>query len=157
MIILEKIKLFFERHIALSENDNAVEEKIKVASAALLMEMLHMEHGCEETKHHLILELLENSFSLDEPQATALIEIAEQRRRQATDYFEFTHLICNAYSHRQKIQLIEALWQVALSDNRIDIEEEYLVDKVARLLFIPHVEVLQAKNRVRENFGQRAL
>lgn len=154
MTILEKIKHFFDRHIALTESDDTVEYKLKVASAALMMEMLHTENGSEEIKHRLILGLLETSFSLDEQHATALIEIAEQRRLLATDYFEFTHLICDAYNHSQKIRLIEALWQVALSDERIDIEEEYLVDKVARLLFIPHVEMLQAKNRVRESLRQ---
>ena len=81
------------------------------------------------------------------------MEIAEHKREQATDYFEFTHLICIAFSHEQKIQLIEALWKIAFVDNKFEVEEEYLVDKVARLLFIPHIEVLQARNRVRETWA----
>lgn len=148
--MLEKIKHFFEKHIAFTENENDHAEKIKVASAAILMEMMHIENAETENKLHLILELLETRFLLSEQQASILMEIANDQRGQATDYFEFTHLICTEYSHAQKIQLIESLWKIAFLDNRLDIEEEYLIDKVARLLFIPHADVLQARNRVRE-------
>jgi len=147
--MLEKIKRFFERHIALTELEGDIKEKLKVASAALLMEMMHAEETCEHKKHDLILILLEKMFYLTEEQASALMEIADHRREQATDYFEFTHLICEAFTHEQKIQLIESLWKIALIDNKLDVDEEYLVDKVAHLLFIPHAEVLNARNRVR--------
>ncbi|MDD5411923.1 MAG: hypothetical protein PHF31_11015 [Methylobacter sp.] len=38
--------------------------------------------------------MLQN-FSLTVEQATSLIELAEQQRKQATDYFRFTFLINN--------------------------------------------------------------
>ena len=41
------------------------------------------------------------------------------------------------------------MWKIALVDNNLDIDEEYLVDKIARLLYIPHAEVLQVRNRTR--------
>jgi uncharacterized tellurite resistance protein B-like protein len=134
----------------LTENEDDIDDKLKVASAALYMEMMHIEKSGQDIKLHLILELLERTFSLSEQQASSLIEIAEHQREQATDYFEFTHLICDAFNHEQKIQLIEALWKIAFLDSRLDVEEECLVDKVARLLFIPHAQVLDVRNRVRE-------
>lgn len=148
--LLEKIKHFFDKHIALSDNEGDIENKLRVASAALLMEMAHMETSCENKKLNLILALLEQSFGLTEQQAADLMEIAEHKREQATDYFEFTHYICTEYSREQKLQLIESLWKIAFIDNNLDVEEEYLVDKVARLLFIPHIDVLHVRNRVRE-------
>ena len=151
--MFEKIKHFFDTHIALIDNKDDIDERLKVASAALFMEMLHMDSTCEGKKRLLILDMLETAFSLSEHQASSLIEIAEHQRERATDYFEFTHLICDAFSHGQKIQLIESLWKIALLDERLDIDEEYLVDKVARLLFIPHIEVLHAKNRMKDAYS----
>jgi uncharacterized tellurite resistance protein B-like protein len=151
--MLEKIKYFFETHIALSHPKGNIEEKLKVASAALLMEMMRTEHACDNEKLDLILILLEQSFGLSKVQASDLMEIAEQKREQATDYFEFTHLIHTEFTSDQKIQLIESLWKIAFVDNNLDVDEEYLVDKVARLLFIPRAVVLQARNRVRESDG----
>ncbi len=148
--MLEKIKFFFEKHITLVNFEGDIEEKLKVASAALFMEMMHMEKTCENQKQHLILLLLEQRFGLTDEQAADLMEIAEHKREHATDYFEFTHLICSEFTKGQKIQLIESLWKIAFLDNRLDVEEEYLIDKVSRLLFIPHMEVLQARNRTKE-------
>jgi uncharacterized tellurite resistance protein B-like protein len=148
--MLEKIKHFFETHISLSHPKGDIEEKLKVASAALLMEMMRTEHAYDNEKQDLILILLEQSFGLSKEQASDLMEIAEQKRGQATDYFEFTHLIHTEFTNDQKIQLIESLWKIAFVDNNLDVDEEYLVDKVARLLYIPRTDVLQARNRVRE-------
>jgi uncharacterized tellurite resistance protein B-like protein len=43
--------------------------------------------------------------------------------------------------------VIELLWRVALSDVHIDKYEEGLIRKVADLLFVPHVDFIQAKHR----------
>lgn len=149
--MLEKLKHFFDKHIAHAENAENSAEKLQVASAALFLEMMHVENQAEPEKLNLIHGLLMTAFNLTDAQVNALIELAEQRRAQATDYFEFTHFICIEFTRAQKIQLIESLWQIALMDNRLDVEEEYLADKVARLLFVPHDEVLQARNRVRKH------
>ena len=149
MNLLEKIKHYFDHHIALAASDGNTEEKLNVASAALLMEMLHMEASCENQKQDMILGLLTNTFGLPKDQASELMAIAEHKRRQATDYFEFTHYIGMEYTREQKLQLLESLWKIAFVDNNLAVDEEYLIDKVARLLFIPHVEVLQVRNRVR--------
>lgn len=146
--MLEIITHFFEKHIAISALEDNIEEKIRVASAALLTEMMHAEDVCSDKKQQLILAQLENIFNLSEGQALTLMAIAEHKRKQATDYFEFTHLINDAFSREQKLQLIETFWKIALVDNHLDVDEEYLIDKIARLLTIPHMDVLQAKIKV---------
>jgi uncharacterized tellurite resistance protein B-like protein len=113
------------------------------------MEMLHTEESFEQEKQHLVMALLEKTFNLSEEQALSMMEIADQKRAHATDYFEFTHLITDAFSHNQKIQPIESLWIISFTDHHLDIDEEYLVDKIAHLIYIPHDEVLIAKNRAR--------
>ena len=147
--MFEKIKHYFDKHISLAETNGAIEDKLEVASAALLMEVMHTERTFELEKQNLILVMLERTFSLSEEQAASLMEIAEHKRQQATDYYEFTHLICNEFTHGQKIQLIESLWKIAFVDDTLNVETEYLVDKVARLLFIPHAELLATRNRVK--------
>ncbi|CAG7857815.1 hypothetical protein MCAMS1_02782 [biofilm metagenome] len=145
--MFKAITHFFERYIVINVQDEDSEEKIRVASAALFMEMMHAEEICSGEKLQLIATLVENNFNLTEEQTLALMAIAEQKRQQATDYFEFTHLINDGFSREQKIHLIEALWKIALVDNHLEIDEEYLIDKIARLLIIPRPEVLQAKIR----------
>lgn len=149
MILFDKIKHFLETNFALSGKQNESEDQLKVASAALLMEMMYAEETFEQEKQGLVLNMLKKTFSLTEEQASILMEMANDKRQQATDYFEFTHLICTTYTPEQKIQLIESLWKIAFSDNNLDMDEEYLIDKIARLLYIPRDQVVLAKNRAR--------
>ncbi len=146
--MFEKIKHFFET-ITLTGQKSESEDELKIASAALLIEMMHSEEAFGQEKQQLILNMLEKTFSLTAEQALSLIKMADDKRQQATDYFEFTHLICTTYTHEQKIQLIETLWKIAFIDNNLDLDEKYLIDKIARLLYVPHDQVVHAKNRVR--------
>jgi uncharacterized tellurite resistance protein B-like protein len=112
--------------------------------------MMHMDDKIELKEQAVILSLIQRNFSLTAEQATALIELAEQQRKQATDYFQFTSLINKESSQEQKIRLIESLWKIAFVDGVLDMNEEYLVRKIADLLHVPHTAFIMAKNRVNE-------
>ena len=146
--MLNQIKLFFEQHLALSGPEDSLEEKLQIATVALFLEMMYMDDKVEPAEQEIILSLIHQNFSLTDEQITSLVEIAEQKRKQATDYFEFTSLINKEYSLEQKIQLIESLWKIAFIDGVLDMNEEYLVRKIADLLHVPHNAFIMAKIRV---------
>ena len=146
--MLNQIKLFFEQHLALSGPEDSLEEKLQIATVALFLEMMYMDDKVEPAEQEIILSLIHQNFSLTDEQITSLVEIAEQKRKQATDYFEFTSLINKEYSLEQKIRLIESLWKIAFIDGVLDMNEEYLVRKIADLLHVPHTDFIKAKIRV---------
>ncbi|WP_262967114.1 tellurite resistance TerB family protein [Methylobacter psychrophilus] len=146
--MLNQIKLFFEQHLMLSAPDESSEEKLQLATVVLFLEMMHMDDKVEPKEQEIILSLIHQNFSLTVEQTTALLALAEQQRIQATDYFQFTSLINKEYSLKQKIGLIEALWKIAFVDGILDMDEEYLVRKIADLLYVPHTAFILAKNRV---------
>ncbi len=146
--MLNQIKLFFEQHLMLSAPDESLEEKLQLATVVLFLEMMYMDHKIELKEQEIILSLIHQNFSLTEEQTTALLALAEQERVQATDYFQFTSLINKEYSLDQKIGLIEALWKIAFVDGVLDMNEEYLVRKIADLLYVPHTAFIMANNRV---------
>ena len=146
--MLNQIKLFFEQHLALSGPKESLEEKLEVATAALFLEMMNMDDKVEPEEQEIILSLIQQSFSLTDEQTISLLELAEQQRKGATDYFQFTSLINKEYSLEQKIRLIESLWKIAFIDGVLDMNEEYLVRKIADLIHVPHTAFIMAKNRV---------
>jgi len=146
--MLNQIKLFFEQHLMISAPDESLEEKLQLATVVLFLEMMYMDHKIELKEQEIILSLIHQNFSLTEEQTTALLALAEQERVQATDYFQFTSLINKEYSLDQKIGLIEALWKIAFVDGVLDMNEEYLVRKIADLLYVPHTAFIMANNRV---------
>ena len=146
--MLNQIKLFFEQHLALSAPRESPEEKLQLATVALFLEMMQMDDRVEVKEQNIILSLINQNFSITTEQSTSLLQLAEQQRTQATDYYQFTSLINKEYSQEQKVRLIESLWKIAFIDGILDIQEEYLVRKIADLLYVPHSAFIMAKNRV---------
>lgn len=132
----------------LSAPDESLEEKLQLATVVLFLEMMYMDDKVEPKEQEIILSLIHQNFSLTAEQTTALLALAEQQRIQATDYFQFTSLINKEYNLEQKVGLIEALWKIAFVDGVLDMNEEYLVRKIADLLYVPHTAFIMAKNRV---------
>ncbi|NOT84290.1 MAG: TerB family tellurite resistance protein [Methylococcaceae bacterium] len=145
--MLNEIKQFLEQHLTFTTAEDT-ETQLKLASIALFIEMIIIDGKDDPTERELVLSMVKKSFSLTEEQAIPLIADAEQQRKQATDYFEFTSLINNQCRLEQKIQLIESLWRIAFIDGVLDPQEEYLVRKIANLLHVPHADFILAKNRV---------
>jgi len=146
--MLNQIKLFFENHLALSAPEHISEEKLQLATVVLFLEMMYMDDKIKPEEQDVILSLIHQNFSLTDDQTTSLIELAEQKRKQAIDYFQFTSLINKEYSLEQKVRLIESLWKIAFIDGVLDMNEEYLVRKIADLLHVPHTPFIMAKNRI---------
>ncbi len=146
--MLNQIKLFFEQHLALSAPEDTTEDKLQLATVVLFLEMMYMDDKVEIKEQEVILSLIQQNFSVTADQATALIELAEQQIKQATDYYQFTSLINKEYSQEEKVRLIESLWKIAFIDGVLDMHEEYLVRKIADLLHVPHTAFIMAKNRV---------
>jgi uncharacterized tellurite resistance protein B-like protein len=146
--MLNQIKLFFEEHLALSAPEQASEQSLQLATVVLFLEMMYMDDKVELKEQELIQDLLQQTFSLTTEQTQSLVTLGEQERKQATDYFQFTSQINKNYSLGQKIRLIESLWKIAFVDGVLDMQEEYLVRKIADLLHVPHTDFILAKNRV---------
>ena len=146
--MLNQIKLFFEQHLALSAPEETTEEKLQLATIVLFLEMMYMDDKVEPREQEIILSLIHQNLSLTAEQTDSLLELAEQQRKAATDYFQFTSLINKEYSLEQKVRLIESLWKIAFIDGVLDMNEEYLVRKIADLLHVPHTDFIMAKSRV---------
>ncbi|PPD03157.1 MAG: hypothetical protein CTY29_10570 [Methylobacter sp.] len=149
--MIDQLKLFFEKHLLLESPAKLSEEQLKIASAVLFLEMMNIDNAAREPEQAMIASILQENFSLSGEQIRMLLDSAENSRQQATDYFQFTSLINKAYSLEQKIQLIESLWKIAFIDGVLDMHEEYLVRKIADLLYVPHADFIKAKNRVHEH------
>ncbi len=149
--MIDKIKMFFNEHMKLSSPNQLSTDSLRVACAALLLEMMTMDDRIDSNEQQAVLSLLIDQFSLTPEQANTLIDLASQERDEATDYFQFTSLINKQYTLDQKKQLIESLWKVAYVDGVLDMNEEYLVRKIADLLYVPHKDLIQTKLRVQDS------
>jgi len=144
------IKQFFETRIfatAVSVEEWS-EQELQMATAVLLVEMIHMDDKIEPEELDMVFRLICDKFSLSPEDAGSLISLAEEQRDNATDYYQFTSLINKGFNYEQKLKLVECLWEVAFADGELDMYEEHMVRKIADLIHIPHSMLIQIKNRV---------
>jgi len=148
--MLQAIKQFFEQHIAIADSgSNAIskEHSLQLATAALLFEMMRMDEEIHEQEQSLLKSLISQKFTLTDEETEQLIQLAEQEAKQAIDYHSFTSLINAHFSAKEKIDIVEHLWQVAYADGHIDKYEDHLVRKIAELIYVPHSAFIAAKHR----------
>ena len=60
---------------------------------------------------------------------------------------EFTRPLHESLNYQQKEAVVGMLWHVALADRQLDRYEEYLIGKVAELLYIARGDVIRLRHQ----------
>ncbi len=150
--MLTKIKQFFvDNFTELSSGEDTTEQQLRLATAALLIEMMLLDDQALNIEKQTILALLQQQFSLTEDEVRKLYALAEDEMQGATDYFQFTRMIAEQFTQTEKIRLIENLWRVAFVDQCLDKYEESMVRKIADLIYVSHSDFIKAKFRAQES------
>jgi len=149
--MLKSITDFFERKLAPAQaTRGGARHTIDLAAAALIVEVMRMDGETTDAERAAALAALSAKLGLDDAEARALVALAEEEARNATDYFQFTSLVNRHYTQAQKVRIVEIMWDVAYADARATPYEEHLIRKVADLLYVDHASYIRAKLAARD-------
>ena len=121
------------------------------AATALLIETARADDHFDESELAQIEQTLVNVLNIDASHIKQTLDSAQQELDQATCLHELTSIINNDWEFKAKVNLIEAMWKVVLSDQHIDPNEHHLMRKIKGLLHIPQSEYIAAKLRARDS------
>lgn len=152
--MLAKITLFFESFILEESPQASPQQRLNLAVAALMVEMLHADGEVTEQEQQRLQKILVGRYQLSQTQFNELTQLANDELEQATDYYQFTSLINENFDRIQRNKMIEQLWEIAFADGEVDSLEEHYLRKIADLLFVPHSEFIKAKLRVAERVAK---
>jgi uncharacterized tellurite resistance protein B-like protein len=138
----------FGRASARPETDRA--HAIKLATATLLVELIRADYEVSTQETAAVQQLLGEFFELPPDEVVLLLEEAKQQADHAASLQNFTRRLHEEFTLEEKQAVIEMLWRAALIDKRLDKHEDHFVRKVAGLLYIRHSELIQLRNRVKE-------
>jgi len=141
------IREFFTVRIVREERE---EPSLALATAALLIEVSRADFDVSDEERAAIQEQVRTSFGLGEEETRELVALAEEEVSRAVSLYEFTRLVDKTFSPEQKRHIIGLLWNVALSDERLEAREEHLIRKIATLLHVPHEAFIEEKIAARE-------
>ncbi len=122
-----------------------------VAATALLLEAAQADDRFDQSELHQIEQTLATVLSIDATRIKQTLELGQENLDHATCLHELTSTINQDWDLKSKIELIEALWKVVLTDQRIDPNEQHLMRKIKGLLHIPQSEYIAAKLRARDS------
>ena len=140
-MLLNKVKTLFEKYMPEKETP---ELSLISSSAALLIEMSLADDEKAPEEIHVIKQFLRFHYGLQPNEIELLIAEAEKDQQESTSLYRYTSVIKQADAI-EKQQIIETLWRVAWSDGKVTSDEEYLIRKVAELIYVSHSDFIRLK------------
>ena len=123
--------------------------RLQLATAVLLVEVMRADAGISAAERQAVLALLRSRFTLADDEVQRLLELAERTASDASDFHAFTSALNERLDHAQKVQVVEAMWQVAYADGHLAAHENHVLWRVADLLHVPHGAYINAKIRAK--------
>lgn len=119
------------------EETQTEEDALPRAFAALLIEAARADEEYTDEERRMIDKMLASKFSLGHGAAQTLRIEAETDQAQANDLYKFSSVVRDNLSREEKLQLVEDMWRIVLSDDERGPHEEMVI---RRLLGLIHLE-----------------
>ena len=140
--MLRKLRILFPES---GEFEQDIEKLLRLATASLLVEVARADFERDISEEEVILTQLENILNISHDEAERIILNAEDQVEKSTSIYEFTSLINEHCSIKQKLSLLRSMWRIAYADKNIDRYEEHLIRRVAELIHVNHSQYIKTK------------
>ena len=145
--MINKIKEFFNKKT--QEAEDSSHSVLNIATAALLIEVMTIDGNMDQEEMDSVKSNLSTILELSDDEIQELIDLSQEEVSDATSLYQFTKEINANFELQQKLDLMTALWQVALADDYLDKYEESILRKIADLIHLRHSEYIECKTKAR--------
>tara|TARA_B100001105_G_C22385136_1_gene441497 strand:+ start:1511 stop:1954 length:444 start_codon:yes stop_codon:yes gene_type:complete len=145
--MFDKLKSIFDKKI---EEENEQFDTVQIAISTLMIQTAVYDGIFDEKEKSEILELIKKYFELTEDQKLSLFKIAMKVNDNSNDMQQFTRVLNTNLSEDEKLNIIEMLWKIIISDGHIDDYENALIRKISGLLYISDRDVGRIKKKLIE-------
>lgn len=146
--MLSTFKKLFEG----SGADNKGEDKgarLRTATCVLLLEAATADDTFSDVEQKKVVDILKSRFGMDDEAVKELIDESKGARQNEADIWYFTNLINQNLSNEEKYNLMEEVWEVIYSDGSLGEFENYVAQKLYRMLNIDHSKFIELKLKVK--------
>ena len=130
-----------------------VEDDLRLAAAALMVEAARLDDTIDEAERDRIGELVQWRFGLSEGDAAALIRRAEDVTDGPAHWHGLTSSLRDRLDDDERVQIIEMLWDVAYADGHLHHLEASLLRRAASLLNVSDRQSGAARQRAMRRHG----
>ena len=146
--MLKSIQNIF-RHRNQEASDSSEIYQRELAYDSLLVEVIKSDDKFDDREREKLFDVLSKKLKIRDDELKNFAELAKQKSDESTSLYEFTHEINDKYEYDEKVKLIEDLWRIAYSDGQLDKYEDYVIRKIADLIYVTHSDFIKSKLSVK--------
>ena len=146
--MLKSIQNIF-RHRNQEASDSSEIYQRELAYASLLVEVIKSDDKFDDRERAKLFDVLSEKLEIRDDELQNFAELAKQKSDESTSLYEFTREINDKYEYDEKVKLIEDLWRIAYSDGQLDKYEDYVIRKIADLIYVTHSDFIKSKLSVK--------
>ena len=145
--MFSNLKTAFQNITSKNINEDEYEGEDIQAVIILLLEACQIDGDTGNIEIEYIKKLLINKFNFTPDQAEKNLVEALEKSDERIEIFSQIKIILNEMNHEERIDVIEMMWGVILSDGIVDDFEANLMRRMNGLLYISGEESALAKQR----------
>ena len=120
-------------------------QQTQIAATCILLSVADADEILEDKELEIINEILQEFFTIDNINATSLIDEARKTLNNSTDLFQFGTQLNKDFSHDDKLEFISCVFEVAFADGDLHYLEHHTIKKIANILKLHRNEIIAAK------------
>ena len=135
--------------------DSASEVEVNFTAAILFYELIAADHEISADELLALKTTLVETYDIEANAFTDTLDRASIESKEAISLQRFTRNLCENWTREQRLQFVENMWLIALSDDHLDAHERHLIRKVSGLLYINDKEIVVAKEKAKTRLANR--
>jgi len=142
-----KVKMF--NFFKKSKEEPKIEQtsfEIELTASVLAYELARSDGEITEDELSVLMTEIEDIAEKVGKDKQEILKIIEIYSDDSVSFYEFVEDINKYYSKEEKLNLLKFMWRMAYADNKLDVDEERLIRRMADLIKIKDMEVLKLKD-----------
>jgi len=123
--------------------------EIELTASVLAYELARSDGKITKDELSVLMDEIENIAKKVGKSKEQIFEIIEIYSKDSVSFYEFVEDINKNYSKEEKLDLIRFMWRMAYADNKLDVDEERLIRRMADLINIKDIDILKLKDLFR--------
>ena len=123
--------------------------EIELTASVLAYELARSDGKITKEELSVLMDEIENIANKVGKSKEEIFEIIEIYSKDSVSFYEFVEDINKNYSKEEKLNLIRFMWKMAYADNKLDVDEERLIRRMADLINIKDIDILKLKDLFR--------
>ena len=116
-----------------------------IAAGVLMLEIARADDEIDDLEKEVVIEGVKNILHKTNHEINENFNKVIAVVEESVSFFEFTSLINDSCSRKEKYDLLVILWKVAYADGQLDKYEEYYIRKIKDLLYLSQSDFIKAK------------